>query len=66
MAVRRMTAAGAVPLTWLAVISERQRDGARLETAGKLADVLMEHGGAAGIAYAWEVQFLGTAAKAGA
>jgi nicotinamidase-related amidase len=66
MAVRRMTAAGAVPLTWLAVISEWQRDWARLETAGHLAEVLMEHGGATGIAFAWEVQLLATGAKAGA
>ena len=66
MAVRRMTAAGAVPLTWLAVISEWQRDWARLETAGKLAEVLVEHGGATGIAFAWEVQLLATGAKAGA
>jgi nicotinamidase-related amidase len=65
MAVRRMTAAGAVPLTWLAVISEWQRDWARLETAGHLAEVLMEHGGATGIAFAWEVQLLATGAKAG-
>ena len=66
MAVRRMTAAGAVPLNWFAVISEWQRDWARLETAGKLAEVLMEHGGATGIAFAWEVQLLATGAKAGA
>ena len=66
MAVRRMTAAGAVPLTWLAVISEWQRDWARLETAGHLAEVLMQHGGATGIAFAWEVQLLATGAKAGA
>ena len=26
MAVRRMTAAGAVPITWLAVVGEWQRD----------------------------------------
>lgn len=66
LAVRRMTAAGAVPLTWLAVISEWQRDWARLETAGNLAEVLVKHGGATGVAYAWEVQLLGTGAKVGA
>lgn len=66
MAVRRMTAAGAVPVTWLAVISEWQRDWARLETAGQLAEVLMHHGGATGIAFAWEVQLLATGAKVGA
>jgi len=33
MAVRRMTAAGAVPITWLAVAGEWQRDWAREETA---------------------------------
>ena len=33
MAVRRMVAAGAVPITWLAVLGERQRDWAREKTA---------------------------------
>lgn len=62
MAVRRMVQAGAVPITWLAVLSEWQRDWAREETAGDLANILLEHGGATGVAFAWETQLL--AAKA--
>jgi nicotinamidase-related amidase len=46
MAVRRMAAAGAVPITWLAVLGEWQRDWAREETAAGVAGVLAEHGGA--------------------
>jgi nicotinamidase-related amidase len=59
MAVRRMVAAGAVPITWLAVLGEWQRDWAREETAGGVAGVVAEHGGASGVALAWELQLLG-------
>src|SRR5882724_10134787 len=65
MAVRRMTAAGAVPVTWLAVAGEWQRDWAREETAVAMAGVLGEHGGASGVAFAWEVQLLAARARAG-
>ncbi|TFV56605.1 hydrolase [Mycobacterium sp. PS03-16] len=58
MAVRRMVAAGAVPMTWLAVLSEWQRDWARENTAAALTDVVLEHAGGSGIAYAWETQLL--------
>lgn len=64
MAVRRMVQAGAVPITWMAVVSEWQRDWAREESAAALASVVAEHGGASGIAYAWELQLLQSAAKA--
>lgn len=69
MAVRRLVQAGAVPITWLAVISEWQRDWAREETVPGVASVLAEHGGATGIAYAWELQLLASSTgntKAGA
>jgi nicotinamidase-related amidase len=66
MAVRRMQAAGAVPITWLAVAAEWQRDWAREKTVGGFAEIITEHGGASGVAYAWEVQLLSTGAKAGA
>ncbi|HEY3047426.1 MAG TPA: isochorismatase family protein [Polaromonas sp.] len=65
MAVRRMVAAGAVPITWLAVMGEWQRDWAREETAAGLANVLVEHGGASGVALAWELQLLAGRAGAG-
>jgi nicotinamidase-related amidase len=64
MGVRRLVQAGAVPITWLAVVSEWQRDWARTDTAGPLTGVVLEHGGGSGIAYAWEVQLLESAAKA--
>jgi nicotinamidase-related amidase len=66
MAVRRMVAAGAVPITWLAVLGEWQRDWAREKTAAGLAGVVAEHGGASGVALAWELQLLATRVKAGA
>ena len=65
MAVRRMAAAGAVPITWLAVMAEWQRDWAREKTATALAGVLAEHGGASGVAFAWEMQLLGGHAGSG-
>jgi nicotinamidase-related amidase len=64
MAVRRMVQAGVVPITWMAVVSEWQRDWAREESAVALSGVVAEHGGASAIAYAWEVQLLNSAAKA--
>ena len=62
MAVRRMVQAGAVPITWLAVLAEWQRDWAR-ETAAGVAGVVLEHGGGSAVALAWEQQLLGTHAK---
>ena len=62
MAVRRMVAAGAVPITWMAVLSEWQRDWAREATAADLSAVVLEHGGASGVALAWELQLLATRA----
>lgn len=60
MAVRRMVQAGIVPINWMAVAAEWQRDWARMETATKLSEVILEHGGASGIALAWELQLLAT------
>ncbi len=65
MAVRRMVAAGAVPITWLAVAAEWQRDWAREKSAIGLAGVLAEHGGGSGVAFAWEMQLLAGRAGAG-
>jgi nicotinamidase-related amidase len=59
MAVRRMVQAGAVPMTWMAVQGEWQRDWAREGTVAGLADVLALHGGGTGVAVAWEFQLLG-------
>ncbi|NII28474.1 hydrolase [Pseudoflavitalea sp. X16] len=59
MAVRRMVQAGAVPITWMAVMAEWQRDWAR-DTAAGVAGVVAEHGGGSGVAFAWELQLLAT------
>lgn len=66
MAVRRMVQAGAVPITWMAVLGEWQRDWAREETAAGIAEVVFEHGGASSVALAWEMQLLAKGAGAGA
>jgi nicotinamidase-related amidase len=60
MAMQRMIQAGAVPITWFAVLGEWQRDWAREETVMGVAEVIMEHGGAGGVALAWELQLLST------
>jgi nicotinamidase-related amidase len=65
MAVRRMVAAGAVPITWLAVLGEWQRDWAREKTAAGVAGVVLEHGGGSSVAFAWEQQLLAGSARAG-
>jgi nicotinamidase-related amidase len=60
LAIQRMIAAGANMMTWLALAAEWQRDWARLETASKLTEVLVQHAGGSGIAYLWEQQLLNT------
>ncbi len=63
MAVHRMAAAGAVPITWLAVAAEWQRDWARENTATGLANVMLENAGGSGVAFAWELQLLAASSK---
>ena len=60
MAVLRMVQAGAVPVTWIAVMSEWQRDWAREATVPAVAEVSVAHSGATGVAYLWEMQLLKT------
>ena len=60
VAIKRMVAAGANMMTWLAVAAEGQRDCARMETAGKVSDVIVNHAGGSGIAFLWEQQLLNT------
>jgi hypothetical protein len=61
-----MVMAGVVPITWMAVAAELQRDWARQEQAAAMAGMLLEHGGGSSIALAWELQLLGQKAGAGA
>ena len=60
MGIRRLVAAGAQPITWLAMAGELQRDWARTQYLGDLAKIFTERAGATGIALAWETQLLAT------
>lgn len=60
LAVMRMVAAGANPMTWLAVLGEWQRDWARTATVPGFAQVMVEHAGGSGVAFGWEQQLLAT------
>ncbi|MET8461196.1 hydrolase [Streptomyces parvulus] len=62
MAVRRMIQAGVTPITWMAVLGEWQRDWAREKTVPGVAEIQAQHGGASGVAFAWETQLLATPA----
>jgi nicotinamidase-related amidase len=55
MAIRRIVAAGAQPITWLGMAGELQRDWARPEHLGDVAQILFEHAGASGTVLAWEL-----------
>jgi nicotinamidase-related amidase len=59
MAIRRLVAAGAQPITWMALAGELQRDWARTEHLEEIAQLFVDHGGASGAAFLWEMQLLG-------
>jgi nicotinamidase-related amidase len=59
MSIRRLVAAGAQPITWLGLAGELQRDWARTEHLGEVAQVLIDHAGASGSVLMWEMQLLG-------
>ncbi|MGO4111173.1 hydrolase [Paenibacillus sp. YAF4_2] len=54
IAVQRMIQAGAIPVTWMSVLLEYQRDWANQETYDAVLEIAMQHGGAygAGLVYA--------------
>ncbi|MFI6370084.1 hydrolase [Streptomyces sp. NPDC050546] len=58
-AVQRMVQAGAVPVTWVQVLLELQRDWARTETYGAVTDVVKEYGGAYGLGIVYAQAVLG-------
>src|SRR6266478_2125026 len=55
MAIRRLVAAGAQPITWLGLAGELQRDWARTEKLREVAQILVDHAGASGTILAWEL-----------
>ncbi|WP_285596725.1 hydrolase [Kineosporia sp. NBRC 101731] len=58
-ALQRMVNAGAVPVTWLQVLLELQRDWARGETYVATTDIVKQHGGAYGLGLHYAGDFLG-------
>jgi hypothetical protein len=59
MAVRPMVAAEAQPITWLGLAGELQRDRARTERLGEVAQLFVDHAGASGSVSLLETQLLG-------
>ena len=49
MAIKRMMQAGVIPVTWLQVLCELQRDWARQETYAAVTNLIKEHAGAYGV-----------------
>jgi nicotinamidase-related amidase len=58
MGIRRVVAAGAQPITWLAMGGELQRDWARTKYVADVAKIFANYAGATGTALAWEMQLL--------
>ena len=58
-AMDRMVAAGAVPVTWIQVLLELQRDWARGETYAAVAEIVKAHGGAYGLGMHYAGDFIG-------
>src|SRR5208282_5170944 len=59
MAMQRMIQAGAVPVTWLQVLLELQRDWARTKTYDAVMGVAKEHGGPYGVGIQYAKAMLG-------
>ncbi len=64
MGIQRMVQAGAVPLTWMVLAAELQRDWARTATVPDYAQMLAVHSGAVGTSFLWEQQLLTTPSEA--
>ena len=59
MAVHRMTQVGAIPVTWIQVLCELQRDWARQETYQAVMTLAKEHAGAYGMGVFYAQSMLG-------
>jgi nicotinamidase-related amidase len=57
VAIQRMVQAGAVPITWMVLPAELQRDWTR-DTRAAFGEMLSAHGGSTGTAFMWEQQLL--------
>jgi len=59
----RRCSTNVVPITWMAVGAEWQRDWAHEKSAAALGEALVMHAGGTSVAMAWESQPLGAQAK---
>jgi len=59
MAVQRMIQGGAVPMTWMQVMLEWQRDWQRQETYAAVTGIAKEHGGAYGLGIIYAKEMFG-------
>jgi nicotinamidase-related amidase len=66
MAIRRLAAAGAQPITWLGMAGELQRDWARTAKLPEVAQILFDHAGASGSVLDWEGQLMHASEAVGA
>jgi nicotinamidase-related amidase len=64
-AIQRMVQAGAVPVTWMQVLLEYQRDWARQSTYNAVVKIAQEHGGAYGSGLNYAKSMLGGDANEG-
>lgn len=64
VAVQRIAAAGANVMTWMAVVTEWQRDWARTEHLEGMSAVMAAHAGGTAVASVWEQQLLHTSQEA--
>src|SRR5919107_2980740 len=60
VAIQCMVQAGAIPITWMVLAAELQRDWAREDTVAGYGQVLVAHAGSVGSALRWEQQLLAT------
>ncbi|MEU9204761.1 hydrolase [Streptomyces sp. NPDC048332] len=58
-AIQRMVRGGAIPVTWVQVLLELQRDWARTETYVPVTEVVKEHGGTYGLGLVYAQAVMG-------
>ncbi len=65
LAIQRMIQAGVVPMTWIQVVLELQRDWARQDTYEAVVRLMMDHGGSYGVGIQYARKVLGAHANEG-
>ena len=63
--IQRMIQVGAVPMTWIQVVLELQRDWARQDTYESVMRLMIDHGGSYGVGIQYARKLLGAHANEG-